>query len=86
MWTIVIIVIVALMLLSASFLIGLFVGIGSALDIADADHQRETGIENDRYCAEYSKPEKLYCFQCEFDMSVKEVDGALCCGNCGLRH
>lgn len=87
MWTNVIIGIFGLMVLSASFLIGLFVGIGGALDIADADHQREEDeIDNDRYCAEYSMPEKLYCFQCEFDMSVKEVNGALCCGNCGLRH
>jgi len=82
----IVIAVVALMFLGASFFIGLFVGIGSALDIVDADHQRENEIDNDRYCTEYSKPEKLYCFQCEFDMSVKEVDGVLCCGNCGLRH
>lgn len=87
MSTSVIIGIAGLMLLSASFLIGLFVGIGSALDIADADYQREEDeIDNDRYCAEYSKPKYLYCFQCEMEMSVKEVDGVLRCGNCDLRH
>lgn len=82
----IVIIVVALMFLSASFLIGLFVGIGSALDIVDADHQRENEIDNDRYCAEYSKPEKLYCFQCEMEMSVKQIEGQLHCGNCGLRH
>jgi hypothetical protein len=86
MWESIITGVFLLMLLSASFLIGLFVGVGSALDIADADHQRENDLDNDRYCAEYSKNEKLYCFQCEWEMSVKEVDGVLCCGNCGLRH
>lgn len=77
MWENIIIVVFALMLLSASFLIGLFVGIGSALDIVDADHQRDIdGVDYD----------DLYCFQCEMEMSVKEIDGHLHCGNCGLRH
>jgi hypothetical protein len=73
----IVIAVFALMLLSASFLIGLFVGIGSALDIVDADHQRDIdGVDYD----------DLYCFQCEMEMSVKEIDGQLHCGNCGLRH
>lgn len=71
MWENIIIVVFALMLLSASFLIGFFVGIGSALDMMDADIQRE----ND-----------LYCFQCEIEMPVKEIDGVLSCENCGLVH
>ena len=79
MLQIIVIVVFALMLLSASFLIGLFVGIGSALDIVDADHQREIDLD----CFE---PEDLYCFQCEFEMRVKEIDGNLHCANCGLRH
>ncbi|NDP26434.1 MAG: hypothetical protein GZ087_03265 [Flavobacterium sp.] len=73
----IVIAVFALMLLSALFLIGLFVGIGSALDIVDADHQRE----NDLDCFE-----DLYCFECEMEMSVKEIDGKRHCGNCGLRH
>lgn len=69
----IVIAVFALMLLSASFLIGLFVGIGSALDIVDADHQRE--IDED-----------LYCFQCEIEMPVKEKEGRFYCSNCGLYH
>lgn len=75
----VIIAVFALMLLSASFLIGLFVGIGSALDIVDADHQRE----NDLDCFEH---EGLYCFECEIEIPVKEKDGRLYCANCKLYH
>jgi hypothetical protein len=67
----IVIIVVGLMFLSASFLIGLFVGIGSALDIVDADHQRE----ND-----------LHCFECEIEMPVKEKDGQFYCSNCGLYH
>ena len=67
----IIIAVFALMLLSASFLIGLFVGIGSVLDVADAEHQRE----ND-----------LFCFECEIEMPVKEKDGRVYCTNCKLYH
>jgi hypothetical protein len=67
----VIIAVFALMLLSASFLIGLFIGIGGALDIADAEHQRE----ND-----------LFCFECEIEMPAKEKDGKFYCTNCNLYH
>jgi hypothetical protein len=31
-------------------------------------------------------PKRLYCFECEIEMSVKKYKGFLCCGNCGLRH
>ena len=27
-----------------------------------------------------------YCFQCEFQMPVKEKNGRLYCSNCGLHH
>lgn len=77
MWEIVIMIAFALMVLSTAFLIGLFVGIGSALDVADAEHQRE----NDS--VDY---DDLYCFQCETEMPVKEVSSRLYCHNCGLRH
>lgn len=74
MWINVIIVIGALILLSASFLIGFFVGLSNALDMME---EPEDEPEEKLY---------LYCFQCEFNMSVKEVAGVLYCGNCGLRH
>lgn len=62
----------ALMLLSASFLIGLFVGIGSVLDVADAEHQRE----ND-----------LYCFECENETTAAiDKNGRAYCTNCKLYH
>lgn len=67
----VIIAVFALMLLSASFLIGLFVGIGGVLDVADAEHQRE----ND-----------LFCFECEVETPVIEKDGRVYCTNCKLYH
>lgn len=67
----VLIVAVALMVLGSVFFIGFFVGVGSALDMMDADNQRE----ND-----------LYCFECEIEMPVKEKDGQFYCSNCGLYH
>lgn len=67
----IIITVFALMLLSASFLIGLFVGIGGALDVADAEHQRE----ND-----------LFCFECETETPVSEKNGDFYCSECGLYH
>lgn len=67
----VLIVAVALMVLGGVFFIGFFVGVGSALDMMDADYQRE----ND-----------LYCFECEVEMPVKEKDGRFYCSNCGLYH
>jgi hypothetical protein len=68
----IVIIVVALMFLSASFLIGLFVGIGSALDIVDADHQRE----ND-----------LFCFECEIEMPAAIAkNGRAYCTNCKLYH
>jgi len=73
----IVIIVVALMFLSASFLIGLFVGIGSALDIADADHQRD--LDSVDY-------DDLHCFNCEIEMPVIEKDGQLHCKNCGLLH
>ncbi|MFV8392771.1 hypothetical protein [Flavobacterium sp. LB2P6] len=73
-------------LVSIGFLTGLFVGIASALDVMDADHQKENEIDNDRYCAEYSKSEKLYCFECEIEMPVRVKNGRAFCSNCGLIH
>jgi hypothetical protein len=73
-------------LVSIGFLTGLFVGIASALDVMDADHQIENEIDNDRYCAEFSKPEKLYCFDCEIEMPVRVKNGRAFCSNCGLIH
>jgi hypothetical protein len=67
----IVIAVVALMFLSASFFIGLFVGVGSALDMLEAD----IAIEND-----------LFCFECEIEMPVIEKDGQLHCKNCGLLH
>jgi len=67
----ILIIIVALMAVSASFFIGLFVGVGSALDMLEAD----TAMEND-----------LFCFECEVEMPVIEKDGQLHCKNCGLLH
>jgi hypothetical protein len=67
----IVIIAIGLMVLSGVFFIGFFVGVGSALDMMDADIQRE----ND-----------LYCFQCEIEMPVKEIDGVLSCENCGLLH
>lgn len=72
MWTNVILVVFGLMVLSASFFIGFFVGVGSAIDMIEADSQREEDL--------------LYCFECETEMPVKEVDGVLSCENCGLVH
>lgn len=59
------------MVISASFLIGYFKGLADAFEMTKEEPEER---------------QNLYCFQCEFDMSVKEVNGALCCGNCGLRH
>ncbi|MFE3848938.1 hypothetical protein ACFX5D_13280 [Flavobacterium sp. LB3P45] len=73
-------------LASIGFLTGLFVGIASALDVMDAEHKIENEIDNDRYCAEYSKTEKLYCFDCEIEMPVKVKKGRAFCSNCGLIH
>ena len=73
-------------LVSIGFITGLFVGIASALDVMDANHQIENEIDNDRYCAEFSKPEKLYCFECEIETPYKEKKGKLYCTNCGLYH
>ncbi|MBP4139978.1 hypothetical protein [Flavobacterium geliluteum] len=42
----IVIAVFGLMLLSACFFIGLFVGVGSALDIIDADHQRENDLDS----------------------------------------
>ena len=72
MWTNVILVIGALMLLSASFLIGFFVGLSNALDMVEFEEN-----EDDR---------RLYCFQCEIEMPVKEKDGRFYCSSCGLYH
>jgi hypothetical protein len=73
-------------LASIGFLTGLFVGIASALDVMDKDHQLENEIDNDRYCAEYRDSEKLYCFDCEIEMPVKVKNGRMYCSNCGLPH
>lgn len=67
----IVIIAFALMVICGVFFIGFFVGVGSALDMMDADIQRE----ND-----------LYCFQCEIEMPVKEKDGRFYCSNCGLYH
>ncbi|WP_291122744.1 hypothetical protein [Flavobacterium sp. UBA6046] len=67
----IVIAVLILALGGISFLTGLFVGIGGALDVADAEHQRE----ND-----------LYCFECEIEIPVKEKDGRLYCTNCKLYH
>lgn len=72
MWTNVILVIVGLMVLSATFFIGFFVGVGSALDMIEADSQREEDL--------------LYCFECETETPVKEKGGLICCADCGLFH
>lgn len=31
-------------------------------------------------------PFKLYCFECEIETTVKEVDDDMYCDNCGLNH
>jgi hypothetical protein len=67
----ILIVVVALMVLSGVFFIGLFIGVGSALDMLEAG----TAIEND-----------LFCFECEIEMPVKEKNGKFYCSNCGLYH
>lgn len=33
-----------------------------------------------------SNTERLYCFECEIDMPVKEKNGEVYCSNCGLYH
>jgi len=60
----------ALMIIGASFLIGFFVGLANALDM----------VEN------VEDGERLYCFECEIDMPVKEKNGSFYCSNCGLYH
>lgn len=63
-------IIFALMVIGASFLIGFFIGISNALDMVE-------DIEN---------AESLYCFECEIDMPVVEQKGSFYCSNCGLYH
>jgi ribosomal protein L37AE/L43A len=60
-----------LMLLSASFLIGVFVGTSSVLDIVESDNSRE---------------DELFCFECETETLLKENKGAFYCSECGLYH
>lgn len=61
----------ALMVLSAVFIIGYFIGLSDALDMI------EDKPEDER---------RLYCFQCEIDMPVEEQNGDFYCSNCGLYH
>lgn len=63
-------IVFALMVIGASLLIGYFVGLSNALNMVE-------DIEN---------AERLYCFECEIDMPVKEKNGEFFCSNCGLYH
>ena len=65
----------ALMVLSAVFMVGYFFGLSNALDVIE-EHIDDDDLDY----------EDLHCFQCEMEMSVKEVNGRLHCNNCGLRH
>lgn len=60
-----------LMVISASFLIGFFVGLKNALDLVEDEPEVE---------------QRLHCFECEIDMPVKEKNGRFYCSNCGLYH
>jgi len=60
-----------LMLVSASFLVGLFVGTSGVLDILECDNSREN---------------ELFCFECETETQLKENKGAFYCSECGLYH
>lgn len=71
MVTHILIIIIASIIVIASFFIGFFIAIAM---IGDED---EDDTEDKQY---------LYCFQCEFEMSVKEVRGEYYCANCGLKH
>ena len=35
---------------------------------------------------EEDEVQELYCFECEWEMPVKEKNGSLYCSNCGLYH
>ena len=35
---------------------------------------------------EEDEPDYLYCFECQWEMPVKEKNGGLYCSNCGLHH
>jgi len=67
----IVIVVFALMILSALFMIGYFMG------FRDASNMMEDKPEDER---------RLYCFQCEIDMPVEEQNGDFYCSNCGLYH
>jgi hypothetical protein len=41
---------------------------------------------NDKDANDDQDKQYLYCFQCEFEMSVKVKNGNMYCANCGLRH
>ena len=55
------------------FIIGVFFTISQA-ELEELEAECEQELEN------------AYCFQCEMEMSTKEKNGNLHCGNCGLRH
>lgn len=59
-----------LMVIAASVLIGFFVGLANALDMVE----------------DIDDGERLYCFECEIEMPVKEKNGSFYCTNCGLYH
>lgn len=71
MWGIVIMIVFGLMVISAAFWIGFFVGLSDALDMIEEEPEGEL---------------QLHCFQCENEMPVIEINGHLHCHNCGLLH
>jgi len=46
-----------------------------------------SGFKNEKKPEKKTVPELyLHCFECEFEMPVKEKNGQMYCSNCGLRH
>lgn len=60
----------ALMVLSAVFIIGYFIGLSDALNMIE-DREEES---------------QFYCFECENETPAKEKNGDFYCSNCGLYH
>lgn len=62
-----------LMLLSASFWIGYFMGAVNAFYMIGEEPEEE-------------EPRQLYCFDCDIETPVSEKNGDFYCSECGLYH
>lgn len=54
------------------FALGFYAAAKLAFVLMDLDDEADNG--------------NLYCFECEWEMPVKEKNGRLSCTNCGLLH